>query len=552
MNWIEKLIRPDLRGLKGYSSARSEAGGFVPEIAVDANENPWPPFGSLGAACHANRYPEPQPAALCRRLATVWGAAPEQIILGRGSDDGIDILLRLFCRAGADRIMVCPPTFGVYQVFAAIQGAEVVKVPLNQDWQLDLPAMLKACTPETKLIFIPSPNAPMGHWMREADLLALCRERAEQSLIVVDEAYVEFTSSPEGLVPKLADHPNLAILRTMSKAQALAGERVGAVIAAPEIIEPLQKVRAAYPLTQSSIRAALEALSPNGVVEAAERRRILIAERERLARLLPQSPHITGIYPSVTNFLLVQTPSSAAFMQHLQRFGILARNRHGDIPGTVRLTVGTPEENNLVLRALGVTLETPASSPRLFSARRVTKETAISVTVNLDSPNFLKIETGIGFFDHMLSQLASHGGFGLELHCQGDLVIDQHHSIEDCALALGEALRAALGDKRGVARFGFSAPLDEALAQVVIDLSGRPHAGFEGTLPAPTVGGMSSEMVPHFFQSLANSLGAAIHVKVEGDNTHHMVESCFKATGRALRQAFRREGDTVPSTKGVL
>ncbi len=153
----------------------------------------------------------------------------------------------------------------------------------------------------------------------------------------------------------------------------------------------------------------------------------------------------------------------------------------------------------------------------------------------------------------MLSQLAAHGGFGLELHCRGDLEIDQHHTIEDCALALGEALKGALGDKIGIARFGFTAPLDEALAQVAVDLSGRPYLVFTGALPAEKIGEMSSEMVPHFFRSLATALHATIHITVNGANTHHMTEAVFKATGRALRQALQHEGGTdIPSTKGVL
>jgi imidazoleglycerol phosphate dehydratase HisB len=150
----------------------------------------------------------------------------------------------------------------------------------------------------------------------------------------------------------------------------------------------------------------------------------------------------------------------------------------------------------------------------------------------------------------MLAQIATHGGFGLALRCQGDLHIDQHHSIEDCALTLGECLKGALGDKRGIARFG--APLDEALAQVTVDLSGRPCCVYEGKFPTPLIGEMSAEMVPHFFQSLASSLGAAIHVTVKGLNAHHMAEACFKSLGRALRQAFQREGTALPSTKGAL
>jgi histidinol-phosphate aminotransferase/imidazoleglycerol-phosphate dehydratase/histidinol-phosphatase len=554
MIWLTDLIRPDLRSLAAYSSARTDAGSFTPEIGIDANEFPWPPFGAIAAQCESNRYPEPQPEKLLQRLAAIWNIDTDHILMSRGSDEGIDVLLRLFCRAGEDQILICPPTYGMYKVAAAVQGAEVIQVPLRPDWQLDVPAILKTCTPKTKLIFIPSPNAPMGHMMRPDDILALCKARVAQSLIVVDEAYIEFTDKPEGMVAELKNFPNLVILRTLSKAHALAGERIGAVIGAPELILNLRKILAPYPLTQSSICAAMDALNPNGLIQNAERRRLLGHERERMARLLPQSSWITGIFPSVANFLLVQTKDSKIFMQYLRQFSILPRDRHSDIQNTVRLSIGTPEENNLVLNALGVTVAETAVplTPRLFSSHRGTKETAIDVTVNLDALNFLRVETGIGFFDHMLSQLASHGGFGLELHCKGDLVIDQHHTIEDCALTLGETLKAALGDKRGIARFGFTAPLDEALAQVTIDLSGRPFCAFNGTLPAPTVGEMNSEMVPHFFQSLANALNAAIHINVQGDNTHHMVEAVFKATGRALRQAFRREGQELPSTKGVL
>jgi imidazoleglycerol phosphate dehydratase HisB len=394
----------------------------------------------------------------------------------------------------------------------------------------------------------------MGHLMSRSDILALCLARVGKSVIVVDEAYVEFTSTPEGLLPELARCSNLVVLRTLSKAHALAGERIGAVIATPDVIGNLRKILAPYPLTQSSVGVALDALSPNGLVQNAERRRLLVSERERMARLLPQSPWVTHVFPSVANFLLVRTNNAETLVAHLRQFAILARDRNREVPDTVRLSIGTPEENDLVLKALGVEVE-KAKSPacRLFSVRRATKETAIDVTVNLDARSFLKIETGIGFFDHMLSQLAMHGGFGLELHCRGDLEIDEHHTIEDCALALGEALKNALGDKIGIARFGFVAPLDEALAQVTIDLSGRPYLIFTGVLPAEKIGEMSSEMAPHFFRSLATAIGATMHISVRGANTHHMVEAMFKAAGRALRQAFRREGGAaVPSTKGVL
>jgi imidazoleglycerol-phosphate dehydratase / histidinol-phosphatase len=213
---------------------------------------------------------------------------------------------------------------------------------------------------------------------------------------------------------------------------------------------------------------------------------------------------------------------------------------------------------NLGVRGYKLTAsDTWASIALALSARRArlerrTKETQIEVAVNLDATTPLQAATGIGFFDHMLEQLAKHGGFSLELTCQGDLEIDEHHTVEDCALALGQALRCALGSKTGIGRYGFLLPMDEARAQVAIDLSGRAYAEFAAQFKRESVGGLPTELVPHFFRSLADSMGAAIHLSVTGENTHHMIEACFKGVGRALRQALRREGDELPTTKGVL
>jgi imidazoleglycerol-phosphate dehydratase/histidinol-phosphatase len=205
---------------------------------------------------------------------------------------------------------------------------------------------------------------------------------------------------------------------------------------------------------------------------------------------------------------------------------------------------------NLKVRGLSVRRhgspdETWPQAVRALLARRaevtrVTRETRIQVRVNLDEAAPLNVSTGIGFFDHMLEQLAKHGGFALELNCQGDLRIDEHHTVEDCALALGEVLRQGLGSKLGIARYGFLLPMDEAQAQVAIDLSGRPFAHFEGHFGREAVGGLPTELVPHFFRSLSEGLRAAVHVQVGGENTHHMIEACFKAVGRALRQAMHR------------
>jgi imidazoleglycerol-phosphate dehydratase/histidinol-phosphatase len=191
--------------------------------------------------------------------------------------------------------------------------------------------------------------------------------------------------------------------------------------------------------------------------------------------------------------------------------------------------------------------------PRKGHCTRNTRETRIVADVNLDGTGESKISTGIGFFDHMLEQVSRHGGFDLVLSVQGDLHIDDHHTVEDAALALGSALRQALGDKSGIERFGFYLPMDDASAQVAIDLSGRAFSKFEGTFDRESVGGLATEMVPHFFRSLADGLAANIHIRVEGQNTHHRVESAFKAVGRALRTAIAQSGKPgVPSTKGSL
>ena len=190
--------------------------------------------------------------------------------------------------------------------------------------------------------------------------------------------------------------------------------------------------------------------------------------------------------------------------------------------------------------------------PRVAEVVRRTRETDIRVRVDLDSEAEPRAKTGIGFFDHMLEQLGKHGGFALDVQCTGDLHIDEHHTVEDVALALGEALRKALGDKRGIQRYGFLLPMDEADVEVSIDLGGRPFLVFEGAFPRDRVGELPTELVPHFFRSLAETLGAAIHVRVRGENAHHMVEVCFKGVARALRMGVARRGDELPSTKGTL
>jgi len=191
-------------------------------------------------------------------------------------------------------------------------------------------------------------------------------------------------------------------------------------------------------------------------------------------------------------------------------------------------------------------------SDRTATVERQTNETSIQLSVNLDRPETIEIETGIGFYDHMLEQIAKHGGFGLQMRCKGDLEVDEHHTVEDTAICLGTAIREALDNKFGIGRYGFLLPMDESEAKVALDLSGRAAFEFEGSFPRENVGELSTEMVEHFFRSLAEALGAALHIEVRGKNTHHMIEACFKSVGRAIRQAIAKTGTELPSTKGIL
>jgi imidazoleglycerol-phosphate dehydratase / histidinol-phosphatase len=193
-----------------------------------------------------------------------------------------------------------------------------------------------------------------------------------------------------------------------------------------------------------------------------------------------------------------------------------------------------------------------ADVPRTAKVTRNTKETKIEVEVDLDREADPEVKTGLGFYDHMLEQLGKHGGFALRLRCDGDLHIDEHHTVEDSALALGQALRQALGDKKGIQRYGFTLPMDEAQATAALDWSGRPYFVFDGEFKREKVGDLATELVPHVFRSLCETAGLNLHLSVKGDNDHHKIEACFKAVARALRQSIRREGDALPSTKGTL
>ena len=549
----ELLARPEIIALPPFDIAAQANGDFAPDaIKLDANENPYLPLSEGALAAGLNRYPEPQPARLKQAMASLYGVKPENLIVTRGADDAIDLLVRAFCRPQQDAVSICTPTFSAYAHFAALQGARLIEARLNSDFDFDPESFIAAVEeePSLKLAFICSPNNPTGNLVHPAAILRVA-DALPRTIVVVDEAYLEFSDSPS-LASEAAVRPNLVVLRTLSKAYGLAGARVGALIGNPDLVSIASRALPPYPLPSLSIEAALLALAPTR--RAIHRQRIdrIKADREQLAGLLANSPIVRSVRSGGGNFLFLEVDGAEELARQLSAQAIRLRFRPNAAPGGVRVTVGTDAENEAVLAAFGVSSQTTAA--RRAEVVRDTKETKIAVAVDLDHAEPRRIDTGIPFYDHMLDQVAAHGGFSLVLSCEGDLEIDAHHSLEDCAIALGTSISRALGGRRGIGRFGFSLPMDEAEAHVLIDLSGRPYSVFEGSFEASHIGAYPTEMTRHVFRSLADSIGAAIHVRVQGENDHHKTEACFKAFGRAMRQALAREGDAnaMPSTKGVL
>lgn len=552
MSLARRLARPEIVALPPVDiAARANDAFGADAIKLDANENPFGPLVEGVLAGGLNRYPEPQPARLRSTMAALYAVPPENLVVTRGADDAIDILIRSFCRPGQDSISICTPTFSAYAQFARLQGARVIEARLDANFDFDAGAFIEQARREAelKLAFICSPNNPTGNPVAPADIVRVC-DALPDTIVVLDEAYIEF-SQLESLACAAARRENLVVLRTLSKAYGLAGARIGCAIGRAELIELAMRALPPYPLPTLSIAAALATLSPSRRPIHEERIARIITERERLAGLLEVSPLVRSVRSGGGNFLFLEVEEPDKVATKLHGLGIRVRFRPNAAPGGLRLTIGSEEENQAALAAFGIACgDAPG---RRAEVVRDTKETRIAVAVDLDRTEPRRIDTGIPFFDHMLDQIAAHAGFALTLACEGDLEIDAHHSLEDCAIAFGTALSNALGGRRGIGRFGFSLPMDETEAHVLIDLSGRPYSVFEGRFEASHIGAYPTEMTRHIFRSLADSLRAAIHVRVAGENDHHKTEACFKAFGRALRQAVAREGDeALPSTKGVL
>jgi histidinol-phosphate aminotransferase len=350
MSGILDLARPDILSLQAYQHAAWE-----PSLErMHANEMPW---RAPGDDTHAglNRYPEPQPAELIAHLAALYGVAPENVLAGRGSDEGIDLLVRAFCRAGQDSVLICPPTFGMYKVSARIQGAGVVEVPLVKErgFALDVAAILSTWRSGIKLVFACTPNNPTGNLLEADAIQSLCSELAGRAVIVVDEAYVEFARA-ESLVRKLDRFENLVVLRTLSKAFALAGARCGALIAHPDIVRLLARVITPYALPTHTIESVLRLTGRTHQTESERRLELIRAERERLSDQLARLPLIRRVWPSDANFILVDCVDAERVLRAATSVGLIIRDPRSQ-PGlatSVRISVGTPEQNERLLRGI--------------------------------------------------------------------------------------------------------------------------------------------------------------------------------------------------------
>lgn len=345
---VLSLARPEIVALKAYSHA-----SWDPAFdRLHANELPWRAETDRSLA-GLNRYPEPHPQVLAERLARLYGVQADQLLPGRGSDESIDLLLRGFCRAGVDNVIICPPTFGMYAVAARIQGAAVREVPLRatEGFALDTDAVLAACDANTRIVFLCSPNNPTGNAMDPAAIEQLLKALAGRALVAVDEAYIEF-SGDASLTTQLDRYPHLVVLRTLSKAYGLAGARVGSLIASPEIVQLLGKVIPPYSIPQLTIEAVLNTLAPAQLAIHRERVAQVVVERERLRAGITGARGVIRVWPSVANFLLVDFDSPERVLAAARDAKLLIRDMRNVSPQSLRISVGTPEQNDRLIRSL--------------------------------------------------------------------------------------------------------------------------------------------------------------------------------------------------------
>jgi len=531
-------IRPDLESITRYrwqEGWESMVPDGQPILRLDQNTPPDPPDWYAGAAARlaavpVQRYPDSRYTALREAIAAYIGFPADQIVATAGADEAL-VLCALLALSPGDRAYVREPYYAMFGNATRLAGGVLVHEPEG-----------------ARLHWVCAPHNPTGEAGRPEDT------EPRDGLVVIDQAYVEFGG--EDLSSLVCERENTVVARTLSKAFAIGGARVGYLIAPPAIAEKLDAIRPPGSISSHSVALAEMALAEtDGMRELVA---ATIAERVLMSALLRDAG--MDVPESHTNFLSIDLgePNDEAVRRLLHQ-GIVVRT-FDEAPNAIRVTVATRPDNDRVLAALGIQPPEPAAHSvadgRVGSVDRRTKETHITCRVSIDGSGAARVTTGIGFLDHMLNALAFHSLFDLDLTCTGDLWVDEHHTVEDVALALGQAIDQALGDRAGIARFGDTrAPLDEALCHATVDLGGRGYAMIRLPLRGGRIGGLQSSLISHFFDSLSRTGRMAIHLEGHGGDDHHIVEAAFKALALALRAATARDdrrSGTLPSTKGAL
>lgn len=339
---LRTLLRPNIAALTPYSTARDEFAG-VAQVYLDANESAYP--------TGFNRYPDPRQKKLKVAISKAEDIAVESLFLGNGSDEAIDILLRVFCIPGKSNALAMSPSYGMYEVAAAINDVELRKVSLKEDFSLDVTELVAKADEDTRIVFLCSPNNPTGKSIPNEDIIAVAD--ALDAIVVVDEAYIHYSPYPS-LVPEIEGHNNIVVLRTLSKARGMAGLRVGMAIADPLVVEVMSMVKYPYNLSQATINEAMKLLVTENLEKVRKQVAETIAERERMTEELKNFSSIQRIYPSDANFLLAKVNDADGMYNYLISKGIIVRNRnkvHG-CAGCLRITIGLPEENERVLKTI--------------------------------------------------------------------------------------------------------------------------------------------------------------------------------------------------------
>ena len=580
------LVRPELRALPVYHLEQTAC-----RWKLDQNEVPWElPRKVKRAVAEALAgepwalYPDFHADALRRELGALHAWPWEGVLVGNGSNELLALALEGVAPLGGE-VLVAEPCFGLYRMFIQKAGAHPVFLPSRADLSLPIDEMLAEVerVPERPVLLC-TPNNPTGSAATVEQVEALLERMAGPLLL--DNAYAEFCRYDYR--PLLARFPNLLIFRTFSKAWSLAGLRLGYLLADPRLVRELIKIKLPYNLNRASAVAGRAALAAEGA--AARRVRAILGRRPQWAAALEGAG--LEVFPSEANFLLVRAAgedeaarrtAARGIRDRLAAHGILVRDVGGypGLAGCLRVSVGSGPALRAVVAALGLpglarlqpgafrgkaedrSIEPKGArlepgEPRRGIVSRVTRETQIRLSLSLDG-GARRIGVPNGFFGHMVEALCTHGGFGIDLEAAGDTHVDLHHTVEDVGIAIGEAIASALGERRGLVRFAHAyAPLDEALARAVVDLSGR--GSFHWSLPPELVdvwvtAEFPLSLVADFFAALADRGRLTLHLEVlSARNGHHAAEAAFKAAALALRQAvaFRPGSIDVPSTKGTL